>query len=78
MQFKSKYGLIVKNVSIANYSVYSIHFSISMLLVVFNPQLGSYQVQPLRARVELGAMAMKGYSAYPKAPALLKSHHQIV
>ena len=24
---------------------------------------------PLRARVELGAMAMKGYSAFPKAPA---------
>ena len=25
---------------------------------------------PLRARVDLGAMAMKGYSAFPKAPAL--------
>ena len=25
----------------------------------------------LRARVDLGAMAMKGYSAFPKAPALL-------
>ena len=37
MQFKCKYGLIVKNVSISNYSVYSIHFSISMLLVLFNP-----------------------------------------
>ena len=24
---------------------------------------------PLRARVDLGAMAMKGYSAFPKAPA---------
>ena len=33
---------------------------------------------PLRARVDLGAMAMKGYSAFPKAPALLKPHHQIV
>ena len=28
MQFKCKYGLIVKNVSISSYSVYSIHFSI--------------------------------------------------
>ena len=36
-QFKCKYGLIVKNVSISSYSVYSIHFSISMLLVLFNP-----------------------------------------
>ena len=25
---------------------------------------------PLRARVDLGAMAMKGYSTFPKAPAL--------
>ena len=37
MQFKCKYGLIFKNVSISSYSVYSIHFSISMLLVLFNP-----------------------------------------
>ena len=37
MQFKCKYGLIVKNVSIWSYSVFSIHFSISMLLVLFNP-----------------------------------------
>ena len=33
---------------------------------------------PLRARVDLGAMAMKGYSAFLKAPALLEPHHQIV
>ena len=30
------------------------------------------------ARVDLGAIAMKGYSAFAKAPALLKPHHQIV
>ena len=28
---------------------------------------------PLRDRVDLGAMAMKGYSAFPKAPALLET-----
>ena len=33
---------------------------------------------PRRARVDLGAMAMKGYSAFPKALALLELHHQIV
>ena len=33
---------------------------------------------PLRARDDLGAMAMKGDCAFPKAPALLKPHHQIV
>ena len=30
-----------------------------------------------RAKVDLGAMAITGYSASPKAPSLLKSHHQI-
>ena len=33
---------------------------------------------PLRARVDLGAIAMKGYSKFPKAPALLEAHYQIV
>ena len=33
---------------------------------------------PLRARVDLGVMAIKSYSAFPKTPALLESHHQIV
>ena len=30
---------------------------------------------PLQARVDLGAMAMKRYSAFPKAQALLEPHH---
>ena len=33
---------------------------------------------PLRARVDRVAMARKGYSAFPKAPALLEPHDQIV
>ena len=33
---------------------------------------------PLRARVEQGAMAMQGYSAFPNAQALLEPYHQIV
>ena len=32
---------------------------------------------PLRARLNLGAMAMKGYSAFPKAPPLLDLHYHI-
>ena len=32
----------------------------------------------LQARVDLGVMAMKGYSTFPKASALLEPHHQIV
>ena len=32
----------------------------------------------LRATVDLGAMALKEYSAFPKAPESLDPHHQIV
>ena len=47
-------------------------------LVLFNPYIGPYQVLPLRARVDQGAMTIKEYSAFPKAPVLLEPHHQIV
>ena len=38
---KIKYGLIAKNVSISSNSVYSIHFSINMLLVLFRALSGA-------------------------------------
>ena len=47
-------------------------------LVLFEPLIGPYQVLPLWGRVDLRAMAMKRYSAFPKAPALLEPHYQIV
>ena len=56
----------------------TIQFSISMPLVLFNPEIGPYQVLPLRDRMDLGAIAVKGYSAFPKTPALLEPHHQTV
>ena len=37
--------------------------------------IGHYQVLPLQARVNLGEMALKGYLAFPKAPAILEPHH---
>ena len=37
-----------------------------------------YPVLPLLDRVDLGAMAVKEYSAFPNAPGLLEPHHQIV
>ena len=40
--------------------------------------MGPSQVLSLWARVDLGVVAMKGYSAFLKAPALLKLHHEIV
>ena len=33
---------------------------------------------PLRAIVDLGVMAKKVYSAFPKAPTLLEPHHCLV
>ena len=36
--------------------------------------MGPYQMLPLQARVDLGAMAMKGYSAFPEAPGTSPSH----
>ena len=46
--------------------------------ILFDPLIGPYQVQPLRARVNLRAVAMKGYSAFLKAPVLMKPRHQII
>ena len=34
-----------------------------MQLVFFNLEIGPYQVLPFQTKVDLGAMAMKGYSA---------------
>ena len=39
--------------------------------VLYNPLIGPYQELSLWARVDRGAMAMKEYSALPKAPVLL-------
>ena len=44
----------------------------------FDSTQRSYQVLPLRAKGNLGAMAMKGYSAFHKFPAFLLPHNQIV
>ena len=44
----------------------------------FDPQIGPYQVLLLRARVDRRAMAIQGYSAFPKAPVLLEHHQSII
>ena len=36
---------------------------------------GPFHMLPLRAIVDLGAMAMKGYSAFPNTDGLLEDHH---
>ena len=45
--------------------------------VLFDPLIVPYQVLQLRAKVNLGAMAMNGYTAFSNAPVLLKTHQQI-
>ena len=58
-----------------------IQFSISIQFkyqtVQFDLEIGPYQVLPLWTKVDLVVMAMKWYSAFLKAPALLEPHHQI-
>ena len=51
---------------------------IRMHLVLFNPSIGLYQVLPFQTRVNPGAMAMKWCFVFPKVPASLEPHHQIV
>ena len=46
--------------------------------ILCDPKIGPYHKHLLRARVDLGTMAMKGYSAFPKAPTLLELHNRIV
>ena len=80
-----------KNSSISNISTYKYVVKISKQLyfkqfslasayslVLLDLNIGPYQVLPLRVREDLGSMARKGYSAFPKASALLKHHNQIV
>ena len=56
------------------------HFSLAWVqfkyqTVLFNQLIGPYQVLPLRTKMDQGAMAIKGCSAFPKAPALLEQLH---
>ena len=48
------------------------------MITQFDPLIEPCPVLPLRTTVDLAAMAMKGYSAFPKAPVILEPHHQIV
>ena len=56
-------------------SFHCTHFKYQTIL--FDPLLGTSQILPLRVIVDLGALAVKGYFAFSKAPAIQKPHHQI-
>ena len=49
-----------------------------MSKILFDPLIDPYQELPLWDKVDLGVIAMKVYSAFTKAPALLEPLHQIV
>ena len=56
----------------------TIQFIISTQFSSIWPIDRTLEVLPLPVRVDLKAIAMKGFSIFPKAPALLELHHQIV
>ena len=68
------------NLSVSNNSIYYklFVFTVKMSNSSIWPIIGPCQVLPLWARVDLGVMAMKRYSAFPKASSLLEHQHQIV
>ena len=53
----------------------TIQFSISKPFSSIYPSIDPYLVLPLWARVDLGTIAIKGYSAFPKVAALLEPHY---
>ena len=66
---------ISKGFKCQNIASQSIQFSLNTEFSSFWP-IG--QVLLLRDRVNLGVMTINEYSAFPKAPSLLESHHQII
>ena len=51
--------------------IYRVSTTIIQSLVLFDPLIWAFQVLSFQARVDLGVMAMKEYSSFPKAAALL-------
>ena len=50
----------------------NVFFKIHIHTILYNTLIELYQVQPYWARMDLGAMAMKGCSSFPMAPASLE------
>ena len=42
---------------------------------IFYPEMGPLQILSLQVKVNLGVIAMKGYSTLPKSPELELHHH---
>ena len=74
----TKTSVIFYVVEWSNSSIYNNSILLSHLFnyqaVIFNPEKRPYQVLPLRATIELEAIAMKKYSAFLKASGLKPTH----
>ena len=73
IQFSVSMWLKCQNYPISSNSVWY-----KLILVLFDPLMGPYQVLSLWARVDLGVMAIKGYSAFPKVRAFVEPHHKML
>ena len=70
----------IYTVKCQNSSIYkTIQFSVSRVSMTKTVpfQTIQFSINTLWARVDLGVMAIKGYTTFPKAPALLEPDHQI-
>ena len=73
--------LKLSNSFIPNKSIYHKSFVCTQFkcqTVLVDPLIGPDQVLPFQVRIDLGVTAMKGYSTFSNALALLEPHHQIV
>ena len=80
--FLDESELFLNTVKWFHVMLYKSHHLISVIclytqFVLFDLLTGPNQVLPLRTRVDLGAMAMKGYSTFWKTPRL-EPHQNMV
>ena len=92
LRFSIRIDFVYTQLNVKTVLFQTIQFCISMQFkyqnssVSSNSVLHTYAVEsylthrydPIRTRVDLGAMALKGCSAFPESPVLLEPHHQIV
>ena len=72
IQFNVNIASMPKKYSLTSNSVLH-NYTVSSIWLIDRPPL----MRAVWARVDLGTMPMNGYSAFPKAPALLEPRHQI-
>ena len=67
--------------SLSNISVFHMLFVCSQFkcqTILFDPEIGPFHLLPLRTRVDLGVVVMRGYSAFPKDPVSLDKIFSVI